>query len=90
MVGVKDKTILCEIAKWNGMVPLRVETGEYPVCFNRIVTSVYNLRGPNGSKTNRLHQIRVLLCNGGYVYWRKENDMIILMAKGWRVADGKK
>jgi len=92
MVGVNDMTVLVELSNSGmpGMVPLRDETSEHPICFNRILSCVWNLSGPNGSKVRRLHTLRKKLENNGYIYWRKENDMIILTGKGWEVVDGKK
>ena len=90
MVGVNDMTVLVELSKSRcpGMVPLRFESDEFPISFNRILASVYNLNGSPSSKNRRLHTLRMKLENNGLVYYNQDNEMIILTGKGWGVVDG--
>ena len=92
MVGVNDMTVLVELAKsvWPGAIPLREESDQHPICFNRLLNTVWNVGGSSQTRQRRLHTLRKKLENNGFIYWNKENDMIILTGKGWEVVDGKK
>ena len=92
MVGVNDMTVLMELSRSRcpGMVPLRFETDEFPISFNRILSNVYNINGSPSSRHRRLHTLRMKLEAQDLVYYNTENEMIILTGKGWGVVDGKK
>ncbi len=97
MVGMKDKAVLVEVWKWGGMVPLCFEDSLYPVCFNRILSSIYGIRCNNGARDVQLQQKLTIFVNNGFVWVNipVEGDLagkklVVLRDSGLEVVNGKK